>query len=58
MEETKSLLSKIELAERLGVSTQTIDRWRKVGLPFKRAGVKLIRFDFEEVTAWLENYSK
>lgn len=54
--ETKvnNLLSKKQLSERLQVSVTTIDRWRKQGLPYKRAGVKLVRFDLSEVNEWLE----
>ena len=48
------LLSKQQLAEHLQVSEVTIDRWRKQGLPWKRAGVKLVRFDLNEVNVWLK----
>lgn len=49
-----NLLSKQQLAEYLQVSEMTIDRWRKKGLPWTRAGVKLVRFNLDEVNKWLE----
>lgn len=54
--ETKvnNLLSKKQLSERLHVSVSTIDRWRKQGMPYKRTGVKLVRFELSEVQEWLD----
>lgn len=49
------LLSKHELAKLLGISEQTIDRYRKQGMPWKRVGVKLVRFDLDVVNDWLLN---
>lgn len=43
-----------ELQEHLKVSSVTIWRWRKEGLPFKKLGPQSIRFDLEEVMKWLE----
>jgi predicted DNA-binding transcriptional regulator AlpA len=48
------LLSKKQLAERLGISEQTVDRYRKRGMPWKRLGVKLVRFEVGAVNAWLQ----
>ena len=50
----KQFLTKQQLADHLQVSTMTIDRYRKRGLPWTRAGVKLVRFDLEAVNDWLE----
>lgn len=50
-----NLLSKQQLAEHLQVSTMTIDRWRKKGMPWTRAGIKLVRFELDAVNDWLEN---
>lgn len=51
----KQLLSKKQLADHLQVSEVTIDRWRKQGMPWTKAGVKLIRFDLEQVNDWLQS---
>lgn len=53
----KLLLSKQQLAEYLNVSEMTVDRWRKKGLPWTRAGVKLVRFDLDEVNEWLKQHA-
>jgi excisionase family DNA binding protein len=49
-----ALITTKELQEKLGVTSVTIWRWRKEGLPFKKIGVKSIRFDLAEVEAWIE----
>jgi predicted DNA-binding transcriptional regulator AlpA len=41
-----------DLAELLGSATETIRRWRKDGMPFKKSG-KSLMFDLSEVQAWL-----
>ena len=46
------LLSKAELAKRLGVSTRQIDRLCREGLPYLRVGVHR-RFHSRRVDAWL-----
>lgn len=51
---SENLLSKKQLADHLQVSKVTIDRWRKKGMPWTRAGVKLVRFDLVAVYKWLE----
>lgn len=51
-----NLLSKQQLAEHLQVSTMTIDRWRKKGMPWTRAGIKLVRFELDAVNDWLETH--
>lgn len=59
MSNTKEkLISKKQLAEYLQVSEMTIDRWRKQGLPWTRAGVKLVRFDLDKVNKWLNDKAR
>lgn len=57
-----ALLTRKELAEKLGVSAITIHRWKmEKGLPFKQLSAKTIRFDLKEVYDWMEetdNYPK
>lgn len=47
-------VTKKQLAEKLQVSELTIDRMRKKGMPWQRVGVKIIRFDINEVNQWLQ----
>ena len=52
------LLTNKGLAEHLQVSTMTLNRWRKEGLPFLYIG-SLIRFELEPVMEWIaENKRK
>lgn len=46
------ILTTNELAELLKVSRNTINSWRKKGMPFLK-GDTAIRFDKEAVTKWL-----
>jgi len=41
-----------ELCKILKVTRQTINEWRKLGMPFVKFG-KLVRFNYEEVEKWL-----
>lgn len=43
-----------ELQEELKVSTTTLWRWRKEGMPYKQYGHRTIRYDLNEVKKWLE----
>ena len=43
-----------ELAKVLNVSTRTIERWRKLGLPFIKIG-NVVTYDVEKVSAWLND---
>jgi excisionase family DNA binding protein len=43
-----------QLAEQLGVSTDTVDRWREDGMPWHNWGRRLVRFRVREVTRWLD----
>lgn len=49
------LLTKKELARELGLSTKTIERWQKKGLPVVRLGTKYLRYQYDSVIAWLVN---
>jgi len=52
------LLTNRDLAEYLQVSSMTLSRWRKEGLPFINIGTQ-IRFELEPVMKWLkENKGK
>ena len=54
-----TLLTRKELAEKLSVAPITIHRWKQEkGLPFKQFGTKTIRFDWEEVQAWINKHSE
>jgi len=53
------LLSRKQLAEVIGVSLRTIDRYRDMGMPSIRLVTGTIRFDKEEVFKWIkENYKE
>jgi excisionase family DNA binding protein len=47
-------LSRVEIAEHLGVSLKTIDRNVREGCPSYTFGRRLRRFRLAEVEAWLE----
>jgi excisionase family DNA binding protein len=46
------LLTEKELAERLKVSTLTLYRQRKAGMPYVRVGQQ-VRYDVKKVQQWL-----
>ncbi len=52
-----NLLDQGEVAELLGVHPKTLGIWRdrKQGPPFIRLGEKLIRYNVEDVRAWVES---
>ena len=52
-----NLLTKSEIAKQLRVHENTIDRWRKKGLPFMKFESS-IRFDMEAVKNWIKDNSK
>jgi excisionase family DNA binding protein len=48
------LLTKRELAKFLSISPKTIDRWvSEREIPFLRIG-RLVRFEYDEIVAWLD----
>jgi excisionase family DNA binding protein len=52
------LLTTREVADRLGVSTETVLRWiASRGLPARRLTSRAIRYDEAELEAWLEQRS-
>lgn len=48
------LLTKPELIEKLRISTTTLDTLQKKGLPRIAMNGKSLRYDFDEVVAWLK----
>lgn len=46
-------LTRRELGETLEISSKTIERWQKEGLPAHIWGRRLIRYKLDEVHAWL-----
>lgn len=50
-----NLITTKELAKHLGVTEMTILRWRKKGMPFKKIGPYMVRFDLDEVMDWTLN---
>lgn len=49
----ENLLTVKELCEILKVSRQTLQNWRKEGMPSEKFG-KLVRFNKDEVYQWLK----
>ena len=48
------MLTREELAIKLGVSPRTIDNWRKDGMPTIKKG-NYVRFELDKVLSWLRN---
>ena len=48
----ENMLNQGDVARLFGVSTQTVARWRKMGMPFYRLG-RSLRFFKHEVEAWV-----
>lgn len=46
------LLTTKQLADALQICEVTLWRWRKRGMPFKKIGSKVYRYDLEEVKKW------
>ena len=51
------LISIKQLSSLMNVSTASINRWRKKGLPFKKIE-KAVRYDLNEVKQWIEGKQK
>ena len=47
------MLTRKELAQHLKVTDRTIDRYRKIGMPFITTRTGLIRFNLDDVVEWL-----
>lgn len=50
----KELLTRTEIARVLGITPHTVKRWEKNGLPKFQKGSKFVRYDLEQVLAWLQ----
>lgn len=48
------ILTKHELAKEFKVHVNTIDKWRKNGMPDLKVG-KSVRFDLDDVIAWFKD---
>lgn len=48
------MVTERELADRLRVHRNTLKNFRKRGLPFHKPGGWIVRYDLDEVDAWLE----
>lgn len=48
------LITKKELAEIIGVSIRTIERYHHKGLPIIKIG-RTVRYDLDEVSIWIKN---
>jgi len=47
------MLTREEIAHEFNVHVNTIDKWRKLGMPVIQVG-RYIRFEVEDVKAWLK----
>jgi phage terminase Nu1 subunit (DNA packaging protein) len=52
------LISREELASRMGVCTKTVERMTADGMPTIRWGRKLVRYDVDAAMAWLVGQDK
>ena len=50
-----NLITDKELSKILIVGRVTLRKYREQGMPYKRLGEKLIRYDVEEVLEWLND---
>ena len=50
---SKKLMTRDEIAAELSVHVNTIDKWRKQGLPVVKQG-KIVRFDVDDVIEWIK----
>ena len=44
-----------EIAKKLKVSKPAVRRWTREGMPCRRFGERLVRFELSTVLAWLES---
>lgn len=49
-----------ELCKQIGVSRQTLWRWRREGMPcdYENVGAYRYKYDFSEVRAWIQKNRK
>jgi phage terminase Nu1 subunit (DNA packaging protein) len=57
-ERPERFLTRAQLAEIIGVSTDTVDRWRKQGLPCVTWGERSVRMRFTDCEAWRETQDR
>lgn len=50
----KAYLDKKQIAQELGVSLITIQRWMRKGMPYYKVNGYLVRFKLDEVMQWIE----
>jgi predicted DNA-binding transcriptional regulator AlpA len=51
-ERPEPFLTRAQLAEIIGVSTDTVDRMRQRGMPSETWSARSVRFRFSDVEAW------
>lgn len=49
----KALLTSVELANLLKVSTRTLIRYRKIGMPYIQ-NERIVRYEYDKVIEWLK----
>ena len=52
---SEEILTARELKDKLKVSLPAIRKWTRSGMPCRRLGGRLVRFELPAVIAWLEN---
>jgi excisionase family DNA binding protein len=52
---SEPFLTRSELADRLGLSVDTVDRLVKQGMPSETWGIRARRFQYSAVTRWLRS---
>lgn len=55
---TERYVSRLEIAEIMGVSPRTIDRWCGEGLPHETWGMRTKKFRASEVVEWARNRAR
>ena len=56
MKQNNSLLSTMDLCDRLGVTRQAVYKWRQSGMPVEIKHKKTIRYSWKNVKSWLNRY--
>lgn len=52
------LITEKQLLAHLQVSRNTLNHWRKEGLPYLKLGRRLIRYKLEDVERWIEQHRR
>ena len=53
----EEMFTALELKDKLKVSLPAIRKWTRNGMPCRRLGGRLVRFELASVVAWLEKKS-